>query len=322
MVIGITGQDGGYLTEWLVGRGYDVVGVTRDVAKARSSVPDELLTSVVFEQWDMLDSARATELVDAHRPDEAYNCAARASGVGMYDDPASMALTNGVAVAHLLEAIRTTGSRTRFCQASSSEMFGEPTTSPQSETTRFNPRSPYGAAKLYAHALIGVYRRVHGLHACSAILFNHESPRRPLHFVTRKISNGAARIALGLTTELRLGSMTAQRDWGYAGDYVRAMWAMLQQSEADDFVIATGVAHSVSDVCRVAFAHVGLDYRAHVKSDVSSYRNDERVQLVGDPRKANTQLSWVPAVEFEDLIRIMVDADLAALRVTLRDRNP
>lgn len=314
MVIGITGQDGLYLTELLAGKGYEIVGVTRDVARARSKLPEELSTNVELEEWDMLDPARVLRLFDMHHPDEAYNCAARASGIGMFDDPAGIALTNGVAVTHILEAIRATGAATRFCQASSSEMFGEPTSSPQSEQTPCKPRSPYGAAKLYAHALIDIYRRAHGLHACSAVLFNHESPRRPLHFVTRKISNAAAEIALGLTVELRLGSVTARRDWGYAGDYVRAMWMMLQSQVADDFVIATGVGHSVSEICDVAFRHVGLEYRDYVRSDTSSYRHDERVHLVGNPRKANTQLGWTPAVSFEDLIRMMVDSDLAALR--------
>ena len=314
MIIGITGQDGGYLTELLVGKGYDVVGVTRDVARAQSQISAALTARVSLEEWDLLDQARVMQLLVAHRPDELYNCAARSSGIGMYEDPAGMALTNGVAVAHVLEAIRAAGAGTRFCQASSSEMFGEPLASPQSETTPFRPRSPYGAAKLYAHSMVDVYRRAHGVFGCSAVLFNHESPRRPLHYVTRKISMAAASISLGLSDELKLGSLTARRDWGFAGDYARAMWAMLQRSVADDYVIATGVSHSVRDVCDVAFAHVGLDYRAHVTGDASLHRNDERIQLVGDASKANADLGWTPDVSFEALIRMMVDADLARLR--------
>ncbi len=314
MIIGITGQDGFYLTELLADKGYELVGVTRDGAAARSKLPAGLLSRVTLEEWDMHDPARAAQLFGKHRPDEAYNFAARSSGIGMYDDPAGIALTNGVAVTHILEAIRAANASTRFCQASSSEMFGEPATSPQSEATLLKPRSPYGAAKLYAHSMIDIHRRAHGLYACSAILFNHESPRRPLHYVTRKISRAAASISLGLTGELRLGSLSARRDWGFAGDYARAMWAMLQRPAADDYVIATGVAHSVSDVCAVAFAHVGLDHRTYVRSDPSSYRHDERIHLVGDARKAHTELAWTPAVSFDELIRMMVDADVAELR--------
>ena len=314
LIVGVTGQDGGYLAELLTDKGYDVVGVTRDVAKATADLPAPLQQRVMLEEWDMANSSRIVEIFDAHRPIEAYNCAARSSGVGMFDDPAGIGAINGLAVTHLLDAIRVVDADTRFCQASSSEMFGEPATSPQSETTPFNPRSPYGAAKLYAHWMVDVYRRAHGVHACSAILFNHESPRRPLHYVTRKVSRAVASIKLGLSNELRLGSMTASRDWGFAGDYARAMWLMLQQNVADDFVVATGVAHSVRDLCEVAFAHVGLDYKQYVHSDTASYRPDERVQLVGDPRRAGARLGWEPSVNFAALVEMMVDADLANLR--------
>lgn len=314
LVLGVTGQDGIYLAELLTQKGYDVVGVTRDAVKAASGIPAGLRALIRLEPWDMLDAARIASVFAEHRPAEAYNCAARSSGVGMYEDPAGIALTNGVAVAHILEAIRTRSGATRFCQASSSEMFGEPATSPQSETTPFNPRSPYGAAKLYAHSMVDVYRRTHGVYACSAILFNHESPRRALHYVTRKVSRGAAAIKLGLAADLRLGSMTAARDWGFAGDSVRAMWAMLQRPTADDYVIATGKTHCVQDLCEIAFGHVGLDYRRYVKSDTTSFRPDERIPLVGNPSKAKRELAWEPSVSFEALVRMMVDADLDDLR--------
>jgi GDPmannose 4,6-dehydratase len=318
LVLGVSGQDGSYLAELLLDKGNDVVGVTRDAARAVAALPVTVRDRVAFEEWNMQDPVRIVELFARYRPAEAYNCAARSTGSGMHDDPVGIAETNGVAVAQVLEAIRSVSAGTRFCQASSSEMFGEPAESPQSETTPFKPRSPYGAAKLYAHAMIEVYRRAHRLYACSAILFNHESPRRPLHYVTRKVSHAAAAIKLGLTDALDLGNLAARRDWGFAGDYVRAMWAMLQRPQPDDYVVATGVTHSVRDLCEVAFAHVGLDYRRYVRSDPASYRPDERGQLVGDARKARAELAWQPRVDFEAMIRAMVDADLEQLRATSR----
>jgi GDPmannose 4,6-dehydratase len=314
LILGVTGQDGVYLAELLAEHGYDIVGVTRDLAAAATKLPATLRARVELEHWNMLDARRIADVFAKHRPAAAYNCAARSTGVGMYDDPAAMALINGVAVTHVLEAIRTQSAATRFCQASSSEMFGEPTQSPQSETTPFNPRSPYGAAKLYAHSMVDIYRRTHGVFACSAILFNHESPRRPLHYVTKKVSRAAAAIKLGLADELKLGNMTAVRDWGFAGDSVRAMWSMLQQPKAEDYVVATGATHSVETLCQTAFGYVGLDYRKYVVTDADAYRPDERVALVGDPRKAKAQLGWEPSVGFEALVHMMVDADLESLR--------
>jgi GDPmannose 4,6-dehydratase len=228
----------------------------------------------------------------------------------MFDDPVGIGDVNGLAVSRILEAIHTTGLKTRFCQASSSEMFGEPLESPQSEQTAFRPRSPYGAAKLYAHSMIQIYRRRYGLHASSAILFNHESPRRRTEFVTRKIASAVARIKLGLADELPLGDLEACRDWGFSGDYVRAMWLMAQAPEAGDYVVATGQVHSVRDFCECAFGYVGLDYREHVREDASARRPSEGVQLVGDSTKLRTQLGWAPSIGFEGLVRLMVGADL------------
>jgi len=318
LILGVTGQDGCYLAEWLLDKGHKVIGVTRDAVRADAVLPHSVRGRVALEEWNMQDAARVVEIFARHRPAEAYNCAARSTGSGMHDDPAGIAATNGVAVTHVLEAIRSVSASTRFCQASSSEMFGEPTQSPQSETTPFRPRSPYGAAKLYAHAMIDIYRRTHRLFACSAILFNHESPRRPLHYVTRKVSHAAASIKLGLADAIDLGNLTARRDWGFAGDYTRAMWAMLQRPHPDDYVIATGVTHSVSDLCEIAFAHVGLDYRHYVRSDPASYRSDEHGVLVGDARKANDELGWRPSIGFEEMIRAMVDADVQRLRASTR----
>jgi GDPmannose 4,6-dehydratase len=279
-------------------------------------LPTPMSDRVAFEEWNMQDPTRIVEILARYRPAEAYNFAARSTGSGMHDDPAGIAVTNGVAVAQILEAIRSVSASTRFCQASSSEMFGEPAQSPQSEATPFTPRSPYGAAKLYAHSMIDIYRRTHRLFACSAILFNHESPRRPLYYVTRKVSHAAASIKLGVTDTLSLGNLAARRDWGFAGDSVRAMWSMLQRPQPDDYVVATGVTHSVEELCQIAFAHVGLDHRRYVRSDPASYRPSERGQLVGDAGKAHSELGWQPSVGFEDMVRAMVDADLERLRTT------
>jgi GDPmannose 4,6-dehydratase len=259
------------------------------------------------------DEAGIIEVLKRYEPREIYNFAAYASGTRMHEDPVSMGDVNGLAVARLLEAVRQVDVNMRFCQASSSEMFGDPEVSPQSEDTSFRPRSPYGAAKLYAHWMVNIYRKRHGLFACSAILFNHESERRSLEFVSRKVTNAAARIKLGLQHELRLGNLSAQRDWGYAGDYVHGMWLMLQHGTAADYVLATGTTHSVRTLCEYAFSHLGLDYREYVREDQSEVRPPERVQLVGDYTRAAKELNWQPTITFREMIIKMVESDLRTL---------
>ena len=321
-IVGVTGQDGTYLAELLIARGYRIVGLTRDVTRAVAHLPSSVARHIVLEEWDLVDPARITDLFRVYVPAEAYNFASRSSGESMFEDPVHVGLTSGIAVTSVLEAIRNSGSTARLCQASSSEMFGNTSTSPQSEQTEFRPRSPYGAAKLYAHSMIDVYRRIYGLYACSAILFNHESPRRRPEFVTRKVSLAAARLKLGLPGALQLGNLDSRRDWGYAGDYVQAMWSMLQQPEPGDYVIASGVTHTVRELCEVAFAHVGLDYRDHLSGGVNSSRPEETVELVGDARKARAMLGWQPQTGFRELVRMMVDADLDLLRGQVDSLRP
>lgn len=317
LITGITGQDGSYLTELILGRGYRVVGAVRDGVRASLSMPKELLDRVEFVEWNVLDQQKMVDVLSRYRPAEIYNFAAYSSGSGMFDDPVGIGEVNGLAVARMLEAIRAVDVNIRFCQASSREIFGDAVESPQTESTPANPRSPYGAAKLYADSMIRIYRQRYGLFACSAILFNHESPRRGLEFVTRKITREAARIKLGLAKELNLGNLDAQRDWGFAGDYVRAMWLMLQQEQADDYVVATGKAHSVRELCEFAFSRLGLDYRDHVREDASAYRPVEPALLVGNASKANHKLGWKPEIEFRELVHMMVDADLQSLRARI-----
>lgn len=313
LITGITGQDGSYLAELLLAKGYRVIGAVRNSQNAVKSIPAVLKNSIELISWDMLDQRCMTEVLAEYCPSEIYNFAAYSSGAGMYDDPVEVSEVNGLAVTRMLEAIREVDSKIRFCQASSREIFGEAVESPQTEYTSTNPRSPYGAAKLYADSMIKIYRQRYNLFACSAILYNHESPRRGLCFVTRKITHEAAKIKLGLAEELHLGNLDAHRDWGYAGDYVRAMWLMLQQEQADDYVVATGHAHSVRELCEIAFSRLELDYRDYVREDVSAYRPAEPVLLVGCPDKANSKLSWKPEIEFRDLVYMMVDADLQNL---------
>lgn len=309
IITGVSGQDGWHLAELLLARGYRVIGTTRDVAAARRLAN----ASVELAPWDLRDESVIAEVIRSVRPTEVYNFAAYASGAAMFEDPVGIGDINGLAVSRLLEAIRTVDPAIRFCQASSSELFGEAAESPQSETTAFHPRSPYGAAKLYAHEMVGIYRRRHGLFACSAILFNHESPRRGDRFVTGKVSEAAARIKLGLTKELVLGNLDARRDWGFSGDYVRGAWQMLQAATPDDYVFATGEAHSVRELCHLAFGHVGLDYRDYVREDAAAFRASEANPLVGDSSKARRQLQWSPQMSFPELARMMVDADLERL---------
>ena len=313
LITGITGQDGSYLAELLLANEYRVVGTTRDVQRAALSLPHSLSRTVELISWDMLDQDGIANILSRYRPTEMYNCAAYSSGSGMYDDPVGIGEVNGLAVARILEAIRGVDQNIRFCQASSREIFGEAVESPQSEETLVNPRSPYGAAKLYADNMVRMYRHRYGLFACSAILFNHESPRRGLEFVTRKITHEAAKIKLGQVNEIRLGNLDAQRDWGFAGDYVRAMWLMLQLPHAEEYVIALGETHSVRELCELAFRHLGLDYRDFVREDSTAHRPIETVRLVGNSTKARKHLGWIPTVGFHELVSMMVDADLQLL---------
>ncbi len=317
LITGVTGQDGSYLAEQLLKRGYRVYGGVRNIDTAVVALTADLREKIELVSWSMLDLSGMKELLNRLHPREIYNFAAHSTGSGMYDDPLDMSDVNGIAVTRILEAIKAVDPKIRLCQASSREIFGESLESPQTESTPPNPRSPYGVAKLYADCMIRVYRQRHGLHACSAILFNHESPRRSGHFVTRKITQDAAKIKLGLARELRLGNLDTQRDWGFAGDYVRAMWLMLQQDKADDYVIATGEAHTVREFCDIAFRRLDLDYRDYVREDPASYRPSEPAPLVGSSAKARRELGWEPKLSFHELVHMMVDADLRALRASM-----
>ncbi|MBW0171752.1 MAG: GDP-mannose 4,6-dehydratase [Hydrogenophaga sp.] len=313
LVTGISGQDGFYLLKLLAEKNYRVIGITRSLDEARSKAIHLRDQSVSLVEADFSNSQSISDVIDKYRPREIYNLAAMSSGSGMYEDPVSIGETNGMLVLRILESIRKIDSRIRLCQASSREIFGDAPPSPQDESTPINPRSPYGAAKAYADTMIRIYRSKYNLYACSAILFNHESPQRGLGFVTRKISRAAAQIRLGLASELQIGNLDAQRDWGFAGDYVRAMWLMLQQQHAEDYVISTGRAHSVRQLCELAFSHVGLDYRNYVREDLKAYRPAEPALLVGSSAKARAVLGWEPNVSFEVLIRMMVDTDMQVL---------
>jgi GDPmannose 4,6-dehydratase len=311
VITGVTGQDGWYLAQLLLARSYRVFGTSSDQYASQTTI----IPGVELLHWDLRDEAALADLLRRVQPTEFYNCAGYASGSGMFDDPVAMGDINGLAVARILEAIRATGTNSRFCQASSSEMFGAPLASPQCEETPFRPLSPYGAAKLFGHQMVGMHRKRYGMFACSAILFNHESPRRPHGFVTRKVSDGAARIKLGLSDDLALGNLETRRDWGFSGDYMLGAWLMLQAERADDYVLATGQTRSVRELCRLAFEHVGLDYRDYVREDAALYRPIETGALVGDASKAADRLGWSPQLTFPNLVRAMVDADLERLRV-------
>lgn len=314
LITGVTGQDGSYLAELLLAKNYQVIGVVRNLENAKKSVLLTLKNSVELVEWDMLDQQLIVDILKKHEPAEIYNFAAYSSGSGMFEDPVGIGQINGLAVTRILEAIREVNINIRFCQASSREVFGEATQSPQTENTPTSPRSPYGAAKLYADSMIRIYRERYNIFACSAILFNHESPRRGLGFVTRKITHEASRIKLGLAKELRLGNLDALRDWGYAADTVNAMWFMLQHECADDYVVATGETHSVRELCDCAFGYLGLDYRNYVREDGSVYRPVEAAVLVGNADKARIVLGWKPKVKFNELVHMMVDADMHALK--------
>ena len=313
MITGITGQDGSYLAEVLLAQGYRVVGIMRPDSTSTYNRLATIRKRVELCEASLLDLNALKAVIDNYKPQEIYNFAARASSSQLFSEPLLTSEFNGMSVARLLEAIRTTNPSIRFCQASSSEMFGAVDTSPQNESTPFRPKNPYGIAKLFAHGMVGSYRETHNIFACSGILFNHESPRRGHEFVTRKISMGVAKINAGLESALHLGSLDACRDWGYALDYVVAMWKMLQTETPDDYVIATGKSHSVEEFCDIAFSRVGRNYRDYVVLDPQAKRPKELVARVGDPSKARRALDWLPSVSFEHLVCMMVDADVEAL---------
>ena len=314
LITGITGQDGSYLAEFLLDKGYKVYGVVRRSSTENFSRIEHIKNKITLVQADLLDQLSLINVIKEANPDEIYNLAAQSFVPTSWVQPVLTAEFTGLGVTRVLESIRLVNRKIKFYQASSSEMFGKVSASPQSETTPFYPRSPYGVAKVYGHWITVNYRESYDLFACSGILFNHESPRRGLEFVTRKISNGAARIKLGIDKGLRLGNLKARRDWGFAGDYVKAMWLMLQQKKPDDFVIATGESHSVEDFARLAFEHVGLNYKDYVKIDKNLFRLAEVDNLVGDPKKAKRILNWEPQITFEELVKLMVDADIARLK--------
>ncbi len=316
LITGITGQDGSYLAELLLEKGYDVYGMMR-----RSSAPNlwriqHIVDRIVLKPADLLDQLSLLRLVDEVRPAEIYNLAAMSFVPASWDQPMLTGEFNAQGVTRLLDAVRQVDPGIRFYQASSSEMFGKVREVPQTEQTPFYPRSPYGVSKVFAHYITVNYRESYNLFAVSGMLFNHESPRRGLEFVTRKVSDGVARIKLGMADTLSIGNLEAQRDWGFAGDYVRAMWLMLQQERPDDYVIATGVSHSVRNLVEIAFSHAGLDWQKHVKVDPALLRPAEVDHLLGDPSKARAELGWAPSVNFKQLVEMMVDADIALLRST------
>ena len=313
LITGITGQDGSYLAEFLLEQGYEVHGMVRRASTEKFDRIDHLRDRVKLHQGDLLDHRSLVDALRASRPDEIYNLAAMSFVATSWIQPTLTAEFTGTGVTRLLEAMREACPEARFYQASSSEMFGKVREVPQTEATPFYPRSPYGVAKVYGHFITVNYRESYGLHASSGILFNHESPRRGLEFVTRKITWHAAAIKLGLREELMLGNLDAKRDWGYAGDYVKAMWLMLAQDEPDDYVIATGETHSVRECLELAFDQAGLSVEDHVRSDSALMRPAEVEHLIGDPAKARKRLGWEPEVGFEQLIRMMVDADLRLL---------
>jgi GDPmannose 4,6-dehydratase len=313
LITGIAGQDGSYLAELLLDEGYEVFGIVRD--------PDAQYDNLVgvedqigLIRADLLDQSSLLSALDESQPDEVYNLAAPSFVPRSWDQPVLTAQFAAVGATSILEAIRETRPEIRFYQASSSEIFGEPRETPQNEETPLAPVTPYGVAKAYAHFIVGSYRRRYGLFACSGILYNHESPRRPLDFVTRKVAHGVARIARGLDDELVLGNLDARRDWGYAPDYVRAMWLMLQQAEACDYVVATGVLHSVRDLVERAFGHAGLEWERHVRIDEALQRGKAELHdLVGDASLARERLAWAPSIDFDQLVRILVESSLASL---------
>ncbi len=313
LITGITGQDGSYLAELLLSKNYKVIGMVRRSSTLTFERIQHLQDDIEIIQGDLHDQSSLMDLLEQHKPDEIYNLAAQSFVPTSWNQPVLTGEVTGLGVTRMLEAVRLISPKTRFYQASSSEMFGKVREVPQRETTPFYPRSPYGVAKMYGHWITVNYRESYNLFSVSGILFNHESPRRGLEFVTRKITYGAARIKLGLAKELRLGNLEARRDWGFAGDYVEAMWRMLQADQPDDFVVGTGETHSVREFCEKAFGHLGMDYEQYVVVDPRFYRPAEVDLLVSDPSHAKNVLGWQPQVNFEGLVRMMVEADIKRL---------
>ena len=313
LITGVTGQDGSYLAELLLDKGYDVWGVVRRSSSENYERIEHLRDRLHFVQADLLDQPSLTQALLESEPEEVYNLAAQSFVPTSWTQPVLTAEFTAVGVTRLLEAVKQVDPKIRFYQASSSEMFGKVLEVPQTENTPFYPRSPYGVAKVYGHYITVNYRESYGMHCSSGILFNHESPRRGLEFVTRKVTDAVARIKLGLATELPMGNLDAKRDWGFAGDYVEAMWMMLQQPEGDDYVVATGETHTVERLVEVAFSHVGLNWKDHVTLDERFVRPAEVDLLIGDPAKAKAKLGWEPKVGFEQLVQMMVDSDVAHL---------
>lgn len=319
MITGVTGQDGSYLAEILLAKGYEVIGLIRRSSTVNFERISHIQDKITLVPFDLLDFYSIVHALREYQPHEVYNLAAQSFVQTSFTQPVLTGETTALGVTRILDAIRVVDPTIRFYQASSSEMFGKVVETPQTEKTPFYPRSPYGVAKVYGHWITVNYRESYGLHATSGILFNHESERRGLEFVTRKITHGVARIKLGLDRTLALGNLEARRDWGYAPDYVEAMWLMLQQDEPDDYVIATGETHSVREFAELAFAHVGLDYRDYVVQDPRFMRPAEVDLLVGNAAKARARLGWAPRTTFQELVRRMVDADLALLQRQLAD---
>ena len=314
LITGITGQDGSYLAELLLGKGYEVIGMVRRSSTVNFGRIEGIQDQVTLVQGDLLDQTSLIDIMRECQPDEIYNLAAQSFVPISWKQPVLTGEFTALGVTRMLEAMRSAAHGARFYQASSSEMFGKVHEVPQNERTPFYPRSPYGVAKVYGHWVTVNYRESYGLFACSGILFNHESPRRGLEFVTRKVCYGAAQIKLGLAHELKLGNLEARRDWGFAGDYVEAMWRMLQQGTPDDYVVGTGETHSVRELCQAAFGYLDLDWERYVQVDPKLIRPAEVDLLVSDPRKAREKLGWQPTMSFEGLIRMMVDADMAHLK--------
>ncbi len=314
LITGVTGQDGSYLADFLLSKNYEVVGMVRRSSTVTFERIQHIQDDIAIIQGDLHDQSSLVDVIEHYRPKEVYNLAAQSFVPTSWNQPVLTGEVTALGVTRLLEATRLVNPEARFYQASSSEMFGKVRAVPQNENTPFYPRSPYGVAKVYGHWITVNYRESYNLYAVSGILFNHESPRRGLEFVTRKISDGVARIKFGLTKELRLGNLESRRDWGYAGDYVEAMWQMLQQDTPRDYVVGTGMTHSVREFCEIAFDCVGLDYHNFVVQDERFYRPAEVDLLVADPEKANKELGWNPRVKFEELVQIMVEADLKRLR--------
>jgi GDPmannose 4,6-dehydratase len=320
LVTGITGQDGSYLADFLLDKGYEVYGLVRRSSLEKYDRIAHITERLRFVEGDLTDQSSLDQALEQVCPDELYNLAAQSFVPVSWNQPVLTGDVTGLGVLRVLEAIRRNSPKTKFLQASSSEMFGKVVESPQKETTRFHPRSPYGVAKVFAHHITVNYRESYGIYACSSICFNHESPRRGCEFVTRKVTQHVAKIKLGLTDKLKMGNLDAQRDWGYAGDYIRAMWMMLQQPQADDFVIATGETHSVQELLHAAFSCVGLDWKKYVEIDPKLVRPAEVDYLCGDASKARKILGWKPEMSFDRLVKLMVEADLEALQHAVPSR--